>query len=138
MEKPSPIAKAFGDGDTELHRQLLAEAAALPDREICGLLFGEGRVDAVVPVVNVADDPTRQFELDGAALFAAIRAERAGGARLFGYYHSHPQGPPTPSSHDVQQASHDGRIWLIIGEGRVTAWQRLSADFVEIELTIDR
>ena len=107
---------------SELHRWLLAAAAALPDREICGLMIGDAEVERLIATDNVADDPKTAFEIDPAALFSAIRNERAGGKRLLGYYHSHPVGPPEPSARDIAQATIDNRIWLIIGEGRLTAW----------------
>lgn len=107
---------------SELHQQLLEAAAASPDAEICGLLIGENRIERIVPTRNVAAAPGRHFEIDPETLFAAIRAERAGGNKLLGYYHSHPSGPAKPSAADTAQAIADGRYWLIIGGGQVTAW----------------
>ncbi len=122
---------------SELHRQLLAMAAASPDAEVCGLLFGGDHVERIVPVANVAANPQRNFEIDPDALFTAIRNERSGGVRLLGYYHSHPIGPPMPSPRDTDQAASDGRIWLIIGQGRVTAWRmNKTSQFNEIEIQI--
>lgn len=123
---------------SEIHAQLLAAAAADPEREMCGLLTGVDRIDAIVPTANVAADPKRKFEIDPVALFAAIRADRAGGAKLLGYYHSHPHGTPTPSAHDHAQATDDGRIWLIIGQARVTAWFSRNVGMLEpAKLSID-
>jgi desampylase len=123
---------------SELHQQLLAAAAASPDVEICGLLFGDGAVERIVPTANVAPDPRRSFEIDPRPLFAALRCERAGQARLLGYYHSHPTGAPTPSSRDTAQATADGRMWLIIGNGRITAWRMSDArDFNPIAYQVD-
>jgi desampylase len=122
---------------SELHRQLLAMAAESPEAEVCGLLFGGNHVERIMPVVNVAGTPQRNFEIDPAPLFTAIRNERAGGEKLLGYYHSHPDGLPTPSARDRAQAAADGRIWLIIGQGRVTAWQMNKASqFNEIGIHI--
>ena len=107
---------------SELHDQLLSAAAASPDAEICGLLIGQDHVEQIIATRNVATNPRRRFEIEPEALFAAIRMEREGGVRLLGYYHSHPSGPASPSAHDEAQASVDGRIWLIIGAQRITAW----------------
>ena len=112
---------------SELHNQLLSTAAASPDAEICGLLIGKDHVEQIIATRNVATDPHRSFEIDPKALFDAIRTEREGGARLLGYYHSHPTGPASPSAQDEAQASVDGRIWLIIGEQQITVWQ-MTAD----------
>ena len=122
---------------SELHRQLLTDAAASPEREICGLMIGDAEVERLIAAENVADDPKTGFEIDPVALFSAIRNERAGGERLLGYYHSHPVGPPEPSARDIAQATVDNRIWLIIGEGRVTAWMFIDANkFSGIDIII--
>jgi desampylase len=124
---------------SELHERLLTEAAATPAHEVCGLVIGRAAVDALVPARNVADDPRLAFEIDPTTLFNAIRAERKGGPKLLGYYHSHPNGPSYPSSRDCAQAAGDGRIWLIIGEGAVTAWvTHRHGEFESAELVIQR
>ena len=110
-------------------------AAAEPDREVCGLLFGsEARIDGVMAAENVADDPTRHFEIDPAALFAAIRAERAGGPKIAGYYHSHPGGKATPSRTDRASAAPDGKLWLIVANDAVTGWRAGPEGFAQIEI----
>lgn len=93
--------------------------------EICGLLFGTGeRITEARAAANVSASPSDSFELDPAALFAALRVERAGGARLLGHYHSHPIGPPAPSPRDAAAAAGEaGRLWLILGAGRARLWR---------------
>lgn len=109
-----------------LHDQLLAEAAAAFPHECCGLLFGSpGRIDAAQPCANVAADPLLTFEIDPAALIAAQRAARSGGPALVGHYHSHPNGRAEPSPRDAHDAARDGRLWLIVAGGRVTAWRAI-------------
>lgn len=101
----------------------IGAAAAASPVEICGLLLAEG--DGLVfarACRNVDPDPARRFELDPAALFAALRAARAGGPRLIGHYHSHPRGPAAPSATDAAMAAADGAVWLIAGEGMVRGW----------------
>lgn len=75
---------------------------------------------------NVAADPSRNFEIDPAALIAVHKDVRAGGMALLGYFHSHPNGLGEPSASDIAQASPDGLIWLIIAGGAVTAWQPIA------------
>ena len=108
--------------------ELIQRAAAEAEpREACGLLFGEdGAIEAASIEVNVAGNPLIHFEVDPAALFAAIRAERAGGRVLAGYWHSHPSGDATPSATDAAMAAPDGRLWLIVASGTVTAWQAVA------------
>lgn len=91
-----------------------------------------------MPALNVAHDPRRSFEIDPAILFSAIRTERAGGARILGYYHSHPAGDPTPSAADLAQACADGRIWLILAQGHAVAWtigETKTFEHTEIQMT---
>ena len=59
-------------------------------------------------------EPRRHFEIDPRALIDAHKAERAGGAQVLGYYHSHPGGNAEPSATDRAQAAHDGKLWAIV------------------------
>jgi desampylase len=116
---------------------ILAESAASPTREICGLLLGKsGRVLRAVACRNLAEDPTRSFELDPRALIAAHRAARTGGPAVIGHYHSHPSGLAAPSVHDAAHAMGDGAIWLIVGGGAIGAWRSdAPGAFSEMALT---
>lgn len=102
----------------------IREAAARdPGVEACGLLLGTGAIVRATEAGNVAAEPSRTFEIDPAALFAALRAERLGGDRLIGYWHSHPSGDASPSATDAAMAASDGRIWIIAAGSEVTAWK---------------
>ena len=110
-------------------------AAATPEREVCGLLFGKAeRVDGAMAAANVAHDPAQRFEIDPATLFAAIRAERAGGPKLVGYYHSHPSGRAEPSETDRAMASGEGKLWLIVAGDAVTGWRAGPDGFAPVEI----
>ncbi|TGX52303.1 M67 family peptidase [Sphingomonas gei] len=103
-------------------------SADLAPREACGLLFGSAdAITAMQGVENVAEDPERRFEIDPAALFAALRAERAGGPRIAGYWHSHPSGDPTPSATDAAMAAADGKLWLIVAGEAASLWRTSAA-----------
>lgn len=92
------------------------------------MLFGdEGAITSFQATENVAEEPERRFEIDPAALFAALRAERAGGPRIAGYWHSHPSGDATPSVTDAAMAAPDGKLWLIVGRGTETLWRSMEA-----------
>jgi proteasome lid subunit RPN8/RPN11 len=113
-------------------QQIMAAAAASPDAEICGLLFGtSAAIERAEPCANVAAEPARAFEIDPAALIAAHKAMRDGGARLIGCYHSHPHGPARPSPRDAEAANPDGWLWLIAAGDEVTAWRAVAAGRVE-------
>ncbi|NLS29004.1 hypothetical protein S2M10_40180 [Sphingomonas sp. S2M10] len=100
-----------------------ASAIAAPC-EACGLLLGAGtRIERFTECANVSDAPEIRFEIDPAALFAALRAERAGGPKVLGYWHSHPSGDPTPSRTDAAMAAPDGKLWMIVGGADITCWR---------------
>lgn len=109
-------------------QRILDDAARSPGAEICGLLLGAGlHVGEVRACANVAADPRTAFEIDPAALIAAHRAARAGGAALIGHYHSHPGGKPMPSPRDAAAAMGDGAVWLIVAGPRYAAWRTMHA-----------
>lgn len=119
--------------------RLTAEAARAHPRECCGLLLGEpdgSAIAAVRPAANVAHEPERHFEIDPVALIAAHKTERAGGPRLLGYYHSHPTGTAAPSARDRAGAAGDGRIWAIVGEGRVRLWRDMPGGFEPLSYAV--
>lgn len=105
-------------------RGILRHCSENPDIEACGLLFGsETMIVRAAPADNVAENPENSFEIDPAALFAAIRGEREGGDRLIGHYHSHPSGPAEPSARDAEMALDAGRLWLIVAGGEMGLWR---------------
>ncbi|PZO74931.1 MAG: hypothetical protein DI640_06695 [Sphingomonas taxi] len=118
---------------SEVLGRLLAEAAASPNAEICGLLFGAaGSIEAAEACANVAANPARAFEIDPKALFAAHRRARGGARAVIGHYHSHPSGSPIPSPRDAAQAMGDGAVWVILGGGMARAWRSVEVgEFVE-------
>lgn len=112
--------------------RILGHAALRPDREACGLLFGTAaRIADAVPAENVSAHPTDSFEIDPAVLFAAMRAERAGGRAMIGHYHSHPGGRPIPSPRDAAAAHDPGRLWLIVAGGEARLWRARPGGAVE-------
>lgn len=116
---------------------LLEEATRAHPLECCGLLLGrDGVVSEARPAANVHPDPARHFEIDPAALIAAHRAARGGGAEVLGYYHSHPGGGAEPSLTDRAQASGDGRIWAIVAGGGVRWWRDKPDRFEPLPLRV--
>ncbi len=107
--------------------------------EACGLLLGrEAHIDEVRETANVAQDPSRHFEIDPVALIAAHKDARAGGRQIIGYFHSHPKGPALPSATDSAMAAPDGRVWAIVGESGDIGWFISGSDgFTAISPRID-
>ncbi|MBL0925954.1 MAG: M67 family metallopeptidase [Sphingomonadaceae bacterium] len=103
--------------------QLLEWAEVARPEECCGLLFGRGgSISEICLTPNVAENPRSHFEIDPAALIAAHRRAREGDIELLGHFHSHPNGLGRPSSTDLANACADGRCWIIIADGDVSAW----------------
>lgn len=103
---------------------ILAAARAAAPEEACGILLGRaGHIAEAQATANHAPDPLRHFEIDPAALIGALRAERAGGAAVVGWFHSHPNGLARPSTTDAAMASRDGRVWAIAAAGAVSFWR---------------
>ncbi|WP_337190370.1 M67 family metallopeptidase [Altericroceibacterium endophyticum] len=119
------------------YRAILHAAAQAAPHECCGLLLGTRDARGVIveearAAANIAADPAAHFELDPQALFDALRAERAGGLCVLGYYHSHPNGRVGPSPRDESDAAGDGKIWAIAAQGDVTFWRSDSAGFTRL------
>jgi proteasome lid subunit RPN8/RPN11 len=98
-----------------------AHARREQPRECCGLLIGTAtELIEAVPARNVADDPTRRYEISPVDHFAQIKRCRASahdGApslRVVGAYHSHPRSVPEPSPTDLAQA-FEAFIYIIAG-----------------------
>lgn len=92
--------------------------------EACGILLGKGiTITAFTQARNVHPRPETHFEIDPQALIDAHRAERGGGVRVMGYFHSHPIGDPHPSPTDRSQSARDGKVWAIVAGGEVMFWQ---------------
>jgi desampylase len=103
---------------------LLAEASRAGPEECCGLLLGsEDRIETALPTRNVHPSPRTRFEIDPAALIAVHKAERGGGPRIAGYYHSHPTSSAEPSATDAMRAARDYRVWAIIAGQEIAFWR---------------
>lgn len=96
--------------------QIIAQARASAPEEACGILGGsEGRVLRVYPLTNTLHSPSR-YEADWDELWTAFKdmAERGWEPEPLAIYHSHPDGPETPSETDVSLAYYPDSIYVII------------------------
>ncbi len=95
--------------------RLLALLAGLGVPERVGLLMGYAGARGVYKVVayyavrNLSLEP-RSFESDPLDVVAAHKAAWGLGVDVVGVFHTHPAGPPRPSSRDVDNM----RLWPII------------------------
>ncbi len=100
-----------------LSDEIAREARAAFPHECCGLIEGARTGDsiravALYPACNLAELPDR-FEIDPAEHIRLLRRLRGTAGEIVGCYHSHPNGRPEPSPHDLRNASESGLVWLI-------------------------
>ncbi|WP_420629141.1 M67 family metallopeptidase [Candidatus Leptofilum sp.] len=84
-------------------------------QEGCGLVAGDavGRVTAVYPIKNSLHSPIA-YQMNPQQQLQAMLNLEAEGWQLLAIYHSHPQGPETPSNTDIQQAYYPEALTMII------------------------
>lgn len=64
---------------------------------------------------NIATgDRRKTYQLDWPTLFSTVRACRAAGDEIIGFYHSHPNGGFEPSKRDLERAWPE-QSYLILG-----------------------
>jgi len=86
--------------------RMLRQATAEAPLECCGLLAGkEEQVQRLFPMRNAAHSPVR-FTLDPQEQFDIFNAMEERGLELLGIYHSHPNGPASPSRTDIAEAAY--------------------------------
>jgi proteasome lid subunit RPN8/RPN11 len=129
-----------------------------PD-ECCGVIFGAGMVDRVVPLKNIQNklhalDPLTYprtaviaYAVDPLELDNVIRQAEASGERLKAFYHSHPNheayfsdedkafacpfGEPIfPDTVQIVASVYDRKIKII----KAFAWSNEKTDFVEVPI----
>jgi proteasome lid subunit RPN8/RPN11 len=84
--------------------------------ECCGILIGrDATISQSRRAANRADDPLRRFLIDPKAHVDAIRAARAEGLQVVGFYHSHPHSAAEPSAADIAEATYAEGLYLIVG-----------------------
>lgn len=111
------------------YQQMLLWASRAHPQECCGIIFGhENRenhyiVDEIRLTKNVALDQLSNFEIDPRALIDAHKLCRNFDLRILGYFHSHPNGLAQPSKRDADMTEIDEKIWIIIAQNDISAWQ---------------
>ena len=104
---------------TECHRAIVDHAERSFPQECCGLLVGREKenvvwIGEIHESENLADDPTRWFEVDPTLRLQLQRGLRGSGRGIIGIYHSHPDGLALPSPRDLECAWEPDLIWLIM------------------------
>ena len=107
---------------------IAAEAAHALPSEACGVLLGtvlddEIRITSHRPVTNDAGAAARAYAIPGDVVLAIQHEAEREGLDVVGFYHSHPNGPASPSATDLASA-WPGYVYVIADArtGGVTAW----------------
>jgi proteasome lid subunit RPN8/RPN11 len=87
--------------------------------ECCGILLGTRddqirRVSQVIPCRNVHVSPATRYAIDPAELISIQRRAREQQLEIVGFYHSHPDHPPTFSETDLKEANWAGCSYVIL------------------------
>lgn len=123
--------------------RILAHARAEAPLEACGLLGGQdGCVLRVYPMENALQSTTR-YAMRPVELFEALQAMEAQGwgTDPLGIYHSHPQGPETPSIADIAESYYPDSVYIILAyplrrEPSLRGFRIANGQVGEVELRI--
>ena len=93
--------------DRKHFEEMLQHVRSHAPLEVCGLLAGKGdRVEKVIPVRNKIQSATR-FAMDPYEQLEAFNWIDAHALDLLGTFHSHPAGPETVSTTDIEEAAYE-------------------------------
>jgi proteasome lid subunit RPN8/RPN11 len=125
----------------EQAQTIVAHARADAPREACGIIAGhKDRAVEIIPIPNSAADPQHTYYMDERRLVETLSNMQARHLDLLGFYHSHPQGDPIPSSTDIKQATYPDTPYLIVGlkgtQARLAAWSLRFGQVSEVPLHI--
>jgi len=92
---------------------MLEDVKACYPLEACGIVAGlDGQTTQVFPITNILNSPVR-FKFDPKEQLHIFNKLEEEHWELFGVYHSHPQGPATPSPTDIAEAAYPDVTYLI-------------------------
>jgi len=109
---------------------------------LVGRFSGEGEVKDVRPARNLMEGTHDRYEMDPQD-YLRLEEEIAGsGLEIVGFYHSHPDGQPCPSSFDLERAWEE-YFYLIVSvrggeevEARLWRMERGGGGFREEEMNV--
>lgn len=106
--------------DHKLLSGIAKHAADQYPSECCGVLLGtrDGELRHVHQIVrcrNAHATPAKRYTIEPADLIAIQRDARDLQMEIVGFYHSHPDHPPTCSKTDLEEANWAECSYLIVG-----------------------
>ncbi len=119
----------------DVREAIVAHAGNCAPNECCGLVASDetGRIRFAYPLTNCDPSPV-SYTVDPDEHFAALRHAERQGWTLSGAFHSHPNGPATPSIIDVQRALEPDWVYLIVGNGELRGFRVRDRSVDEVEL----
>jgi len=82
--------------------------------EACGILAGKNKeVSKIYKMTNIEKSPV-SYEFDSTEHIKTIKDMRENGLSMVAIFHSHPSSPAYPSSKDVNLASYDAAVYVIV------------------------
>lgn len=91
-----------------VYQKMVDHAIDAYPNECCGILLGDGKrrkVTRIRKAENVFKERLRdRYSIDPKDILEAEREARKEGLEILGFYHSHPDHPPRPSSFDREMA----------------------------------
>ncbi|QYK50124.1 MAG: M67 family metallopeptidase [Anaerolineales bacterium] len=105
-------------------QQMAAHVAACSPLEACGLVAAAGDAHSVQVflIENELSSPTHYSMQPHQQLEAFMEMERQGW-ELLAIFHSHPNGPPTPSRTDIAEARYPGVAHIIWAPDATGVWR---------------
>ncbi len=123
-----------------IYHRVLNEARDSPEAEICGLISAHQHTPVrCYSITNAHPRPASAFDMAAGELVCALRHMREQGEQLWAIYHSHPQGPGTPSSRDIAECGYPETLHLVITphlEPPLHAWRYAGQDTMPVRLEI--
>jgi len=121
-----------------VHDAILEQAQAALPHECVGLIVGNSWETArALALRNVAKRPEAAYLAEPLMLLNALKALDDSGEALLAIYHSHPQGPATPSVIDLQEARYDvPQLIAAPGTGVVRAFRLTGDRFEELAVAV--
>ncbi len=106
--------------------------------EACGLIAGiEERATAFLPVANELESPTA-FRMNPQEQLNAFLWMESQNLDLLAIFHTHPNGPQTPSATDISEFFYPGVASLIWTPSSLRAFHITREGYAEIPVALDQ
>ena len=99
---------------THLIKTMIDHAQGELPNECCGVLIGRpGVFERVIPITSIPPSPDAYYMSPEEQIEIFTELGKSGEI-LLGIYHSHPEGPTSPSGMDIRLAFHPEAVYFIV------------------------